>query len=116
GGPCRRAPPRSEDGPWLDGRAVGAVGAVRQNREAIRGLELERGGQGELLTAAALPRPPDRHGGLAACDEACRRPESSRARDELARDVAGLALQLARRDIGSIAQASGGRRRRIGDE
>src|SRR5207245_10977145 len=70
----------------------------------------------ERLTAAALPRPPDRHGGLAAREEACRRRESSRARDELARDVAGLALQLARREIGSIAQAPGGRRRRIGDE
>src|SRR6185369_18091020 len=78
--------------------------------------ELERRGERELLAAPALPLPPDGHGRLAAGDEARGRREPPRARDEIPRDVAGLALKLARHQVGPKAQAPRRRDRRVGDE
>ena len=66
--------------------------------------------------AASTPAAPDRHRRLASRDQRRRSGHRSRASDELARDVAGLALQRARQHVGAIAEPLGLGRRRLHHE
>src|SRR5919204_5951041 len=74
------------------GRAVGAVGAGSEHAQAIIRRQLQRRRERELLTAPAPARALHAYRRLAAGDEARARRQSAGARDELARDLPGLAL------------------------
>ena len=102
------------DGAGRVGGAVGAVGAGAEDDGAGQARDIDGGGQNELLVAAAQAVALQRHGGLAAGDDAGGRTQGPLARDRgvHAGDLAGLAFDSAgqhQRPVAELPRAPRGR-------